>query len=286
MSDISSPTMNRGEGEDYRQYFYCRPGESLLGVAHIIGGRDKIGMILGVTTMRILVRSSTPSEGRVNNQQFNISDLAGVDVADGEYVNITAKNTPTVRFRLMRNADAKFIGQKISEVAPLTVHGPRSRDPERHPTGDKVLLKKDPGTGSSYTPSPKSKVLVEKNSTFKENFPKEPQTPSGSKMPAEKINKSTSPRVKITAEQVIGAFTYLVIAALIFGACYLVYIVGGAIFDSFSSSGGSDRCSELQSWYSENAYDSNKTIARDYYQECGKIPPPVRNGELQMSDIE
>ncbi|WP_157105330.1 hypothetical protein [Rhodococcoides kyotonense] len=49
----------------------------------------------------------------------------------------------------------------------------------------------------------------------------------------------------------------------------------------FSGSDDSDgRCETLQAWYNDNPYDSNPSIADDYYSSCGQVPPPVQNGEL------
>lgn len=69
-----------------------------------------------------------------------------------------------------------------------------------------------------------------------------------------------------------------VVGGVIYGAVALVRTAGSA--------GAADsRCSELKDWYEDAPYDSNRTIARDYWRHCNEVPPPVVNGELTMSDI-
>lgn len=39
-------------------------------------------------------------------------------------------------------------------------------------------------------------------------------------------------------------------------------------------------CAELTLWYDAQPGDSNPAIARNFYAECDRLPPPVLSGEL------
>lgn len=43
-------------------------------------------------------------------------------------------------------------------------------------------------------------------------------------------------------------------------------------------------CSTLTTWYEHNPFDSNPSIARQYWDRCGEVPPPVEQGELAPWD--
>ncbi|OZE97446.1 hypothetical protein CH299_18640 [Rhodococcus sp. 14-2686-1-2] len=61
---------------------------------------------------------------------------------------------------------------------------------------------------------------------------------------------------------------------------FVLYLFGSWVFGGSDTDSHSSRCDELEEWYVKQPYDSNPGIARDYYNSCDAMPPPVINGEL------
>lgn len=86
-----------------------------------------------------------------------------------------------------------------------------------------------------------------------------------------------SPRFQDRFTAVLGVV--FVALSLCLGG-FVLYQLGSWVFGGSNTDSPSSRCDELKEWYAEQPYDSNPGIARDYYNSCDAMPPPVSNGEL------
>lgn len=250
LNDVLAPSVDRVSGQHYAKKLRFSGSETLVALANVDAAGKRTRLMIVTNEQIVVMRTSFVNwDGAV---RIPIRAVEAVELADYDLlVYLRDSEEPRV-FNLASAADVDFIAAKLQS-----------------------------GAGISTRLSAEARVV--------EAQARETAADDAAAAAREQSRMARRARLRhferwLNSEKVVGRVTGTVMITLALAAVLGLYFGGRWLLGAVDGA-DEERCTELRAWYASAPYDSNKTIAEDFYRACDEIPPPVKNGELDMSDI-
>lgn len=250
MNDVLAPSVDTVSGEHYAKKLRFSGSETLVAIGNVDAGGERTRLMIVTNEQIVVMRTSFVNwDGAV---RIPIRAVEAVELADNDLLVYLRDSEGPHVYRLESAADVDFIAAKLKSGAGISTRlSAEARAVEAHA----IETAADDAAAAARE-----------------------QSRMARRARLRRFKRWLNSEMVITriAGTVLITLALAAVLGLYFGGRWLLQVVDG---------GNEERCTELRAWYASAPYDSNKTIAEDFYRACDEIPPPVKNGELDMSDI-